>query len=75
MRPQHDLIVFYRHVLRSGDVALSRRLGQTLLRDPHYRARAMTELRRIPCGEARHSTAGGRMLDSLLDQLGPLGDT
>ncbi len=30
MRPQHDLIALYRHVLRSGDVALARRLGRLL---------------------------------------------
>ena len=44
MRRQHDLIAFYRHVLRSGELALAGRLGRILLSDPRYRDRALIEL-------------------------------
>jgi hypothetical protein len=73
MRPPHDLIAFYRHVLRSGDVALARRLGRTLMGDPRYRARALNEWYRLPCTDTGHSTAGGLLLDKLLDRVDPLG--
>ena len=75
MRTQHDLIAFYRHVLRSGDVALAGRIGRALVTDPRYRPRVLSELRRLPSGQAAHSTVGGRLLDSLLDHVNPLGDT
>jgi hypothetical protein len=75
MRPQHDLIPFYRHVLRSGDVALARRLGRILLQDPRYHARASAELRGLPVGaHGGHESEGGRLLDGLLDRVGPLDD-
>jgi hypothetical protein len=72
MRPPHDLIAFYRHVLRSGDIGLARRLGRTLMMDPRYRARALTEWRRLPRSETGHSTAGGLLLDELMDRVDPL---
>lgn len=75
MRPKHDLIPLYRHVLRAGDVRLARRLGRILVRDPRYRERALAELDRLPRAQIAHLTPGGRLLDRLVQRLDPLGDT
>ena len=77
MRTQHDLIAFYRHVLRSGDVALAGRVGRALMKDPAYRRGVLGEVCRLPVRQTENgrSTAGGRLLDSLLDHVDPLSDT
>lgn len=75
MRPKHDLIKLYRHVLRAGDVRLARRLGRILVRDPHYRERALAELEPFPREHTAYITPGGQLLDRMLQRLDPLGDT
>ncbi len=70
MRAEHDPIAFYRFVLRSGDVELAERLTRALRSDPRYRERAEAALQALALRDrSRHSTPGGRMLDSLLDRF------
>jgi hypothetical protein len=70
-----DPIAFLRFVLRSGDVALAERVASALRSDPRYRARAEHALAALGSSpEAmRHSSPGGRILDSLLDRFSTSG--
>ena len=72
MRAEHDPIAFLRFVLRSGDIELAERLTRALRSDPRYRAGAEAALSGLaPTDRPKHSTPGGRMLDSLLDRFEP----
>jgi len=72
MQTEHDPIAFYRFVLRSGDIELAERLTRAFRSDPRYRERAEAVLSELgPAGLSRHSTPGGRILDSLLDRFDP----
>ena len=69
MHTKHDPIAFYRHVLRSGDVQLARRLTRVLHADPEYRSQAASVLRALPAPHGGRTTPGGRMLDELLARM------
>ena len=72
MRTAQDPIAFLRFALRSGDIELAERLTLALRSDPGYRERADAVLQGLPPpSPVRHSTPGGRLLDSLLDRFAP----
>jgi len=67
---EHDPTAFLGFVLRSGDIDLAERLTRALRSDPRYRLRTEAAMRGLPPpSEDRHSTPGGRLLDSLADRF------